>query len=151
MFVAICSVTMVTQRCLNHTMHTLAGMVGDIYFLSEKLCYMAFIVDNMHNRHHLLTGTDVSLNKVDHFEKPLSHQAPIQRRWHGVVLFSRAPLDRKKALIVFIKKGLSRGPYSDHGIATELGWHSIRFLRSSCWQFSALLPCFHGAHNSCSA
>ena len=33
---------------------------------------------------------------------------------------------------IFLEKGLSRCPNSDQGVATELTWRSIAFLRSSC-------------------
>ena len=56
-----------------------------------------------------------------------------------------ASWDRKKTLIFFVKKGLSRRPDSDQGVATELAWRSIAFLRSSCWRFSALSRRFHCA------
>ena len=48
-----------------------------------------------------------------------------------------------------MKKGLSGRPDSHHSIATELAWHSIPFLGSSCWRFSVHSQRFHGAHNAC--
>ena len=39
---------------------------------------------------------------------------------------------------IFREKCLSRRPDSNQGVATELAWRSIAFLRSSCWRFSAL-------------
>ena len=54
----------------------------------------------------------------------------------------------------YVKKGLSQRPKSDQDVATELAWRSITFLRSSCWQFSALARLslhFHGTHNACTA
>ena len=77
--------------------------------------------------------------------KPLSHQAMFPLCWHGFVQISRALWDRKQILIFFAEKGLSRRPYSDHGISTELTWLSIAFLRSSCWRS---LRCFHCAFTS---
>ena len=66
--------------------------------------------------------------------KPLSHQAALPLRWHGIILqrelFCRAARVRKKALILFVKKSLSRRPYSDHSVATELACRSIALLRS---------------------
>ena len=48
-------------------------------------------------------------------------------------------------MIFFVKICLSRRPYSDQGVATELSWRSIAFLRCSWWRFSALSRCFHCA------
>ena len=48
-------------------------------------------------------------------------------------------------MIFFVKNCLSRCPYSDQGVATELSWRSITFLRCSWWRFSALSWCFHCA------
>ena len=75
--------------------------------------------------------------------KRLSHQAAFPLRCHGVVIFSRAPWERKKIMIFFVKNCLSRRPYSDQGVATELSWRSIAFLRCSWWRFFALSRCFH--------
>ena len=61
----------------------------------------------------------------------VSHLAGFPLGWQGVVKFSRAPWDRKKPLIFFVKKESLWHPYSDHGIATELTWCSITSLRSS--------------------
>ena len=60
----------------------------------------------------------------------------------------------------FLKKRLPRRPHSDQGVATELLWRPIAFLRSSCWRFYALsrrVHCAlttpslrsHGAHIAC--
>ena len=38
-----------------------------------------------------------------------------------------------------------QSPCNEHGVATELAWHSIVFLWSSFWQFSALLRCLYCA------
>ena len=48
-----------------------------------------------------------------------------------------------------MKNGLSLCPYSNQGIATELAWRSITFLRSSCLHFSELSRRFHSAHIAC--
>ena len=67
-----------------------------------------------------------------------------------------------KALIFFVKKGLSQCPYSDQGMAMELAWPSIAFLLSPCWRFSvhslhvcAVLTthalCFHGVRTALTA
>ena len=45
----------------------------------------------------------------------------------------------------FLKKCLPRRPHSDQGIATELLWRPIAFLRSSCWRFYALSRRVHCA------
>ena len=44
-------------------------------------------------------------------------------------------------MIFFVKKCLLRRPYSDQGVATELSWRSIAFLRCSWWRFSAFSRC----------
>ena len=46
---------------------------------------------------------------------------------------------------IFLEKGLSLRPGSDQGVATELAWRSIAFLRSSYWRLSALSRRFHCA------
>ena len=65
----------------------------------------------------------------------------------------------------FLKKRLPRRPRSDQGVATELLWHPITFLRSSCWRFYALSRrvhcaftvltlralCCHGVRSVCTA
>ena len=45
----------------------------------------------------------------------------------------------------FVKNCLSRRPFSDKGVPTELSWRSIAFLRCSWWRLSALSRCFHCA------
>ena len=52
---------------------------------------------------------------------------------------------------IFLEKGLSLRPGSDQGVATELAWRSIAFLRSSYWRLSALSRRFHCALNACTA
>ena len=54
-------------------------------------------------------------------------------------------------MIFFVKNCLSRRPYSDQGVATELSWRSITFLRCSWWRFSALSRCFHCASTALTA
>ena len=46
---------------------------------------------------------------------------------------------------VFLKKRLPRRPRSVQGVATELLWRPIAFLRSSCWRFYALSRRVHCA------
>ena len=46
---------------------------------------------------------------------------------------------------IFCENCLSQRPYSDQGVATELSWRSITFLRCSWWRFSAISRCFHCA------
>ena len=53
----------------------------------------------------------------------------------------------------FLKKRLPRRPHSDQGVATELLWRPIAFLRSSCWRsmrshdaFTALSRRSHCVH-----
>ena len=50
---------------------------------------------------------------------------------------------------VFLLKRLPWRPHSNQGVATELLWRPIVFLRSSCWRFYALSRRFHGAHSQC--
>ena len=45
----------------------------------------------------------------------------------------------------FLKKRLPRRPRSDQGVATELLWRPIAFLRSSCWRFYLLSRRVHCA------
>ena len=52
---------------------------------------------------------------------------------------------------IFREKCLLRRPYSDQGVATELSWRSIAFLRCSWWRFSALSRCFHCASTALTA
>ena len=49
----------------------------------------------------------------------------------------------QKNLIFFKKRGLSRHPYSNHGIARELEWRSIAFIQNSCWRVLALSQRFN--------
>ena len=45
----------------------------------------------------------------------------------------------------FLKRRLPRRPHSDQGVATELLWRPIAFLRSSYWRFYALSRRVHCA------
>ena len=54
-------------------------------------------------------------------------------------------------MIFFVKNCLSRRPYSDQGVDTELSWRSIAFIRCSWWRFSALSRCFHSASTALTA
>ena len=81
--------------------------------------------------------------KISYHAKPRFHRV----NCHRVVWFSGMPWDCKKTLIFCLKKGMSRHPNSDQGIAMEFAWRSIAFLQSSCYQFSALSYHFHRAHN----
>ena len=50
---------------------------------------------------------------------------------------------KKNTLVFFVKNGLSPRLYNDQGVATEIAWRSIAFLRCSCWWFSAQSLSFH--------
>ena len=50
-----------------------------------------------------------------------------------------------------MKKGLSRHPKSDQGVATELAWHSTAFLLAMLCAFTTLSLHFHGANNAFTA
>ena len=47
--------------------------------------------------------------------------------------------------MLFLKRRLPRRPHSDQGVATELLWRPIAFLRSSYWRFYALSRRVHCA------
>lgn len=90
----------------------------------------------------------ISINhKYQHASvKAQSHYSAFPLRCDSVVLISKTPWDRKKNMIFFIKMEMSRHPHCDQGVATELTWRFIAFLRSFCWRLLALLRRFHCLH-----
>ena len=106
-----------------------------------QICSMTQYTKLIVIRYHWIpTGT--------YWVKPLSHLAAFPLRWHGVVKFSRAPWDRKKTLIFFVKK-------SRYGVLTaslQRPWRCygahMAFYRvptEFLWRFSALSRRFHCA------